>query len=190
MKSKSRFFKHEKSIVESDNIGDDTRIWAFAHIMNDVIIGKRCNIGEGCFIESGVRIGDDVVVKNNVAIWNGVIIEDGAFLGPNVVLTNEIEPRSMYPKELATTLIKKDATIGANSTIIANIKIGQYSTIGAGSVVTKDVPPHRLVYGNPARIHGWVCICGRKLIFHNKIAKCECGKQYIESNDRIEEIKK
>ncbi|MCL5027963.1 MAG: N-acetyltransferase [Bacteroidetes bacterium] len=189
MKNEENYFKHEKAIVESDSIGVGTRIWANAHIMKDAVIGERCNIGEGCFIESGVRIGDDVVIKNNISIWLGIIIEDGVFLGPNVVFTNEIEPRSTFPKELARTLIKRGATIGANSTIIANRIVGEFSTIGAGSVVTKDVLPHRLVYGNPARIHGWVCICGRKLTIAKFQSQCICGREYHIEQDNFRQIK-
>jgi UDP-2-acetamido-3-amino-2,3-dideoxy-glucuronate N-acetyltransferase len=153
--------------------------------MSHVIIGERCNIGEGCFLESGVIIGNDVVIKNNIAVWNGVVVEDGAFLGPNMVFTNEMEPRALYPKELATTLIKKGASIGANSTIIANRVIGEYSMIGAGSVVSRDVPSHRLVYGNPARIQGWVCECGRKLKFIENTALCSCSKTYTIIDDKL-----
>jgi acetyltransferase-like isoleucine patch superfamily enzyme len=185
MSDEKKFFQHEKAIVESNTIGNDTRIWAFAHVMKDVVIGERCNVGEGSFIESGVIIGNDVVIKNSVSVWHGVIIEDGAFLGPSVVLTNEIEPRSTFPKELATILIKKGASIGANATIVANRIIGEYATVGAGSVVTRDIPAHRLVYGNPARIHGWVCICGRKLNFVGKRAECVCGRKADETEDGL-----
>ena len=180
-----KYYKNDLALVETEYIGENTRIWAFAHIMKDVHIGKRCNIGENCFVESGVRIGNDVVIKNNIAIWEGVTIEDGVFLGPNIVLTNELEPRSMYPKEIARTLIKKGATIGANATIIANTVIGSYATIGAGSVITKDVPDHSLVYGNPGRIKGWVCICGRKLKFNENHADCICNNKYILENNLI-----
>ena len=186
MNSNKNYFVHPKAIVETDNIGENTRIWAFSHLMDNVIIGERCNIGEGCFIESGVVIGNDVVIKNHISIWSGVIIEDGAFLGPNVVLTNEIEPRSTFPKELAKTLIKKGASLGANVTIIANRVINEFSMVGAGSVVTKDVPPHRLVYGNPAKIRGWVCLCGRILHFDSNISKCTCERKYkIDNNNLI-----
>jgi acetyltransferase-like isoleucine patch superfamily enzyme len=184
MNKDKNYYKHNKAIVESENIGKDTRIWAFAHIMENVKIGERCKIGENCFIESGVEIGDDVIVKNNIAIYDGVTIGDGVFLGPNVVFTNDIEPRSLFPKELATTKIKKGASIGANSTIIASRIIGSYCTIGAGSVVTKDISDHRLAYGNPARLHGWVCVCGRKLIFKNDQTKCICNREYKLINEQ------
>ena len=185
MRDKKDYFQHEASLVETTRIGKDTRIWMNVHIMKDVEIGERCNIGEGCFIESGVRIGNDVVVKNNIAIWNGVIIEDGVFLGPNMVFTNELEPRSGYPKEVATTLIKKGVSIGANATIVANRVIDEYAMVGAGAVVTRNVSPHRLVYGNPARDHGWVCTCGRKLNFVHMYASCMCKKSYEIENETL-----
>lgn len=188
MQNDKDYFRHEAAVVETTNIGKGTRIWMHVHIMKDVEIGERCNIGEGCFIESGVRIGNDVVIKNNIAIWDGVTIEDGAFLGPNMVFTNELEPRSGFPKEVARTLVKKGASIGANATIVANRVIGEYAMVGAGSVVTRDVAPHRLVYGNPARNHGWACVCGRKLNFSKEEAGCSCGRTYITRNDTVKEI--
>ncbi len=189
MNANSKYYKHERAIVDAEEIGADTRIWAYAHVMKDVKIGERCNIGEGCFIESGVTIGNDVVIKNNVAVWNGVTIDDGVFLGPSVVLTNEIEPRSMFPKELATIVLKKGVSIGANATIVANRIIGEYATIGAGSVVTRDVSRHRLVYGNPAKIKGWVCTCGRKLNFASHSSACSCGRKYrLVNPDTIAEL--
>ena len=178
MSESNGFFKHTLAIVDTPTIGKGTRIWANAHVMNDVVIGERCNIGEHCFIESGVVIGNDVVIKNSVAVWKGVTIEDGVFLGPSVVLTNEIEPRSMFPKDLATILLKRGASIGANATIVANRTIGEYAMVGAGSVVTRDIPAHRLVYGNPARIQGWVCTCGRKLKFVGDVASCSCNRKF------------
>jgi len=187
VKDKSEYYKHEKAIVESESIGAGTRIWANAHVMSNVVIGMRCNIGEGCFVESGVTIGNDVVIKNNVAVWKGVTIEDAVFLGPSVVLTNEIEPRATFPKDLATILLKKGASVGANATIVANRIIGEYATIGAGSVVTRDVPAHRLVYGAPAKIQGWVCTCGRKLTVADGRASCQCGRRFRTNNSSIVE---
>jgi acetyltransferase-like isoleucine patch superfamily enzyme len=189
MKSEAPFFKHARAVVDSGDIGRGTRIWANVHVMKDVHIGERCNIGEGCFIESGVRIGSDVVVKNNVAIWDGVTIEDRAFIGPNAVFTNELEPRSTFPKEIALTVVKKGASVGANATIVANRIIGEYAMVGAGAVVTHNVPPHRLVYGNPARIQGWVCTCGRKLKFSNGSADCVCERKFKAAGDELTEIR-
>jgi len=185
MSDERDFFCHERAMVDTLLIGKGTRIWANAHVMKDVVIGECCNIGENSFIESGVVIGNHVVIKNNVSVWHGVVLEDGVFVGPSVVFTNEMEPRSTFPKELATTLVQQGASIGANATIVANRIIGRYSTIGAGSVVTRDVPPHRLVYGNPARLKGWVCICGRKLDLRNAHACCVCGRQAELKGDQL-----
>ncbi len=179
---------HPKAIVETGNIGARTRIWAFAHILRGAKIGKNVNIGDHCFIENDVAIGNDVVIKNGISIWDGVIIEEGSFLGPNVVLTNELFPRSGFPKGLEKTLIKKGATIGANATIITGITLGEYSTVGAGTVVTKNVPSHALMYGNPAKQKGWVCGCGLKLKFNRNKAVCSCGRAYILKDKRIEPI--
>jgi UDP-2-acetamido-3-amino-2,3-dideoxy-glucuronate N-acetyltransferase len=129
-----------------------------------------------------------VVVKNNVAVWDGVVIEDGAFLGPSVVLTNDRAPRSGFPKPLERTHIGRGATIGANSTVVADRTIGAYAMVGAGSVVTHDVPPHRLVYGNPARERGWVCTCGMKLEFKKTFAACACGRRFKQARAAIQEI--
>ena len=185
MSKQTNYFIHPLSIVETQNIGEESRIWAFTHVMDNVKIGSGCNIGEGCFIESGVVIGNDVVIKNNISIWNGVKIEDGAFIGPNVVFTNELEPRSGFPKDLAHTLIKIGASVGANATVVANRIIGEYAMIGAGSVVTKDIIPQRLVYGNPATERGWVCLCGRKLVFTEISAKCICTRRFILKEGKI-----
>jgi len=179
-------FIHPQALCESRNVGAGTRIWAFAHILKGAKIGSGVNIGDHCFIENDVVIGDHVVIKNGVSIWDGVTIEDDAFLGPNAALTNELWPRSGYPKGLARTLIRRGATIGANATIITGITLGEYCTIGAGSVVTKDVPSHALMYGNPARRKGWVCVCGLKLVFGEKgKASCSCGREFQKKNDRL-----
>ena len=163
----SEFFIHKKALVETRSIGKGTKIWAFAHVMSDVTIGIDCNVGDNVFIETGVTVGNGVTVKNNVLIWKGVDIADYAFIGPNVVFTNDLRPRSpRMPliKEaqldesdwLVETKVGEGASIGANSTILAGITIGEYSMVGAGSVVTKDVEPYTLVVGNPARKIGLV----------------------------------
>jgi len=142
----SRYFVHERAWVESDNIGENTRIWAFSHIMKGAKIGTNCNIGEHCFIENGVSIGDDVTVKNGISLWDGIIIEDKVFLGPHSVFTNDIRPRSKsYNYIISKTIIKEGATIGANATILGGITIGKFAMIGAGSVVTKNIPDYTLV---------------------------------------------
>ncbi len=177
------FYKHPNAIVESSNIGKGTRIWAFSHILEKAVIGDNCNIGEGCFIENEVVIGSDVVIKNNISIWDGVTIEDDVFLGPNVVLTNDLFPRSkVFHPEPTKILVKKGASIGANATIICGITVGKYAMIGAGSVVTKDVPSYSLVYGNPAGFISWICVCTNKLSFDNETV-CTCGRKYKKIDD-------
>lgn len=142
---------HPTSDVQTHNIGDNTFIWQFCVILKNAIIGNNCNINFNVFIENDVTIGNNVTIKSGVQIWDGVIIEDDVFIGPNVTFTNDLIPRSkQYPSEFQKTIIKKGASIGANSTIIAGHSIGEYSLIGAGSVITKDIPPYTVWYGNPA----------------------------------------
>lgn len=186
----NRYIVHGTSIVDKNaDIGDNTVVWQFCNIMSGVKIGKNCNIGQGVFIETGVKIGNCVKVKNNVALYNGVICEDDVFLGPNCVFTNVINPRSFIEKkdEFKTTIIKKGATIGANATILCGNTINSYALVGAGSVVTKDVPEYALVVGNPARIRGYVCQCGEKLDLNNEGEyKCyKCGMTYVMHDERI-----
>jgi acetyltransferase-like isoleucine patch superfamily enzyme len=162
------FFVHPLALCESSDIGKDTHIWAFSHIMKDVKIGSECNFGDHSFVESNVIIGNRVTVKNGVAIWHGVTIEDDVFLGPNCVLTNDLFPRSkIYHSEDIPTVIKRGASIGANATIICGITIGEYAMIGAGSVVNKSVLPFSLVAGVPAKVIGYVGKDGRKLEFNS-----------------------
>lgn len=142
---------HPTSDVQTQNIGDNTLIWQFCVILKNAVIGKNCNINFNVFIENEVTIGNNVTIKSGVQIWNGVIIEDDVFIGPNVTFTNDLIPRSKcYPSAFEKTIIKKGASIGANSTIIAGHTIGEYSLIGAGSVITKNIPPFTVWYGNPA----------------------------------------
>ena len=162
------FFVHEKALCESTQIGNETRIWAFSHIMKDVKIGEYCNFGDGSFVESGVSIGNRVTVKNGVCIWHGVTIEDDVFLGPNCVFTNDLFPRSrVYLSTDVPTIVKKGTFIGANATIVAGVTLGIYSMIGAGSVVTKDVPDFALVVGNPSKTIGWIGVKCEKLPIKN-----------------------
>lgn len=175
-------FVHEDAIVEDGAIiGRGTRIWSWSHIMKDVIIGENCNIGEHVFVENGVRLGDGVKVKNNVALYTGVICENNVFLGPNCVFTNVVNPRSFIEKkkEFQHTHIRKGATIGANATIICGNEVGEYAFVGAGSVVTKNVPAYTMVVGNPARFHGYVCRCGEKL---DENLYCTACKEKYEKN--------
>ncbi|MBI1922650.1 N-acetyltransferase [Candidatus Poribacteria bacterium] len=183
---KNDFFIHESALVESDSIGRNTKIWAFAHVLKGSVIGENCNIGDHCFIESNVKIDNNVVIKNGTSIWNGTVIKDSVFIGPNVAFINDRYPRSkIYRDEYISSIIEKGASIGANATLLGGIKIGEYAMIGAGSVVTKDVPAYTLVYGNPARIRGYVCKCGEKLMITESEAHCKCGAVYLYINGRV-----
>ena len=183
------YYKHPTSIVESNKIGDGSKIWHFAHIRDKAEIGKDCNIGKDVYIDTDVKIGDNVKIQNFSSIYKGVEIENDVFVGPSVVFTNDLYPRAFIwnNERIVQTVVKKGSSIGANSTIICGITIGKYAMIGAGSVVTKDVPEFGLVFGNPARLKGFVCYCGKKLkkIIETKdikkkddiVYECECGKK-------------
>jgi acetyltransferase-like isoleucine patch superfamily enzyme len=161
-----RFSAHPLALVDTGDIGEQTRIWAFAHVMQGARVGARCNIGEHAFVEAGASLGDGVTVKNGVSIWTGVEIEDNCFLGPHCVFTNDINPRAYIkkgPEALSPTVVRHHASIGANATIVCGNTLGAYSFVGAGSVVIRDVPAHGLVVGNPARQIGWMCACAHKL---------------------------
>jgi UDP-2-acetamido-3-amino-2,3-dideoxy-glucuronate N-acetyltransferase len=185
------FFVHETSIVDEPClIGKGTTIWHFSHIMPDTNIGDNCVIGQNVFIGKGVNIGNNVKIENNVSVFEGVILEDDVFCGPSCVFTNVINPRSSVSRrhEFKPTLVKIGATVGANATIICGNTIGRYAFIGAGSVVTRDVPDYAMVYGSPARIQGWICECGVKLDFNktNQAGCPECGKIYQKRGDKLE----
>ena len=154
---------HPLSDVQSTNIGQGTSVWQYVVILPGAVIGRNCNINALCFIENDVVIGDNVTVKCGVFIWNGITIGDFVHLGPNVTFTNDLYPRSKQDFQTVRTVIRKGASIGANATILAGITVGEYALIGAGSVVTKNVPNNTLWIGNPAHQTGFVCNCGRKL---------------------------
>lgn len=185
----SGVFVHERALCESDDVGEGTRIWAFAHVMKGAVIGKGCNICGGAFIESGAVIGDRVTVKNNVMVWDRVTVEDDVFLGPNAVLTNDLRPRVAFPtpaEEFSPTRIRQGATIGANATIVCGVTIGKNAFLGAGAVVIRDVPDHGLVAGNPARRIGWVCECGETL--PGDLACSACGRRYEATETGLRSI--
>ncbi len=167
---------HKLSDVMSENIGDHTKIWQFCVVFPEAIIGANCNICANVLIENQVVIGNNVTVKSGVQLWDGVTIEDNVFIGPNVTFTNDLVPRSkVHTKPIEVTLLKKGCSIGANSTIIAGIVVGEYAMIGAGSVITKSVPPNTLWYGNPATQRGFITNDG---IILNLQKKDKEGKQY------------
>jgi len=180
---------HPLANVSSVKIGENTAIWQFVVILAGAEVGSNCNICSHCFIENDVTVGDFVTIKNGVYLWDGIAIEDYVFIGPNVTFTNDRFPRSkQFPEEFEKTRIKKGASIGANATIIGGITIGDYSIIGAGSVVTKDVPNHALVYGNPAKIKGWVDESGNKLLQSADYLEAVNGKKYLVRNNELLEI--
>ncbi len=179
MAREKEYFVHPNALVESETIGKNTRIWAFAHVLKNVKIGDDCNLCDYVFVESDVTIGDRVTIKNGISVWTGVTIEDDVFLGPNCVLTNDLYPRSKAYSEHVKTLIKKGATIGANATIICGNTLGKYCMVGAGAVVTKNVRDFELVIGNPAKFKYWVGKTGEKLVFNNDcIAADSNGNNY------------
>ena len=188
---RNSFFVHESSYIdEGCVIGEGTNIWHFSHIMRDSQIGSHCNIGQNVVIAPKVTIGNNVKIQNNVSVYTGVTCEDDVFLGPSMVFTNIINPRSAISRktEYLSTTVKKGATIGANATILCGITIGKYAFIGAGAVVTRDVPDYALVVGNPAKHQGWMSEAGYKLQFNEeKIAICPAsGKKYQLKEGKVE----
>jgi len=177
-----KFYVHPTAVIEENVIiGEGTHIWHFVHIRKNARIGSNCNLGKDVYIDKNVIIGNNVKIQNGVSIYHGVAVEDNVFIGPYAVFTNDLYPRSFAESwELVKTVIKKGASIGANATIVCGVTIGEYAMVGAGAVVTKDVPPHGLVYGNPARLRGFVCYCGRPLKDivekNEKYVKYRCNK--------------
>ena len=179
------FFRHPTAVVESDHIGEETKIWHFAHVRASAKIGKNCIIGKSAYIDADVELGNGVKIQNFVSVYKGVMIEDEVLVGPSVTFTNDLYPRAFHWDEdkITSTVVKKGASIGANSTIVCGVTIGDYAVVGTGSVVTKDVLPFGLVYGNPAELKGFVCYCGRKLReivredSEKIVYRCECGKE-------------
>jgi len=181
---------HERALVEACDIGAETRIWAFAHVMMRVCVGARCNLGEGVFIEDGVVIGDDCTIKNGVAVWKGVTLSNKVFVGPNAVFTNVLHPRAgrrdSSRSHFLPTIVEEGATIGANATILCGVTIGRNAFIGAGTVVLGNVAAHALVVGNPGQFHGWVCQCAARL--NEELVCSDCGIRYREVDDGVIQI--
>ena len=190
------YFVHPSSFVDEPAVvGEGTTIWHFCHIQKGAVIGRDCRIGQNVNIGSSVVIGNHVKIQNNVSVYDGVVLEDYVFCGPSMVFTNVINPRSHISRkhEYRKTLVRRGATIGANATVVCGVTIGEYAFIGAGSVVTRDVPDHALVYGNPAKIKGWVCSCAEKLSFtrtarRQSVSCTHCGKEYLKNGERVREI--
>jgi UDP-2-acetamido-3-amino-2,3-dideoxy-glucuronate N-acetyltransferase len=192
--SKSRYFAHETAVIDHGaRIGDGTKIWHFSHIMPDAVIGENCNIGQNVVVSRGCTIGANCKIQNNVSIYTGVILEEYVFCGPSMVFTNVINPRSHIVRkdEYQETRVRRGASIGANATIVCGVTLGRYSFIGAGAVVTKDVPDYALIVGNPGRLKGYVCYCGHKLDLpltsgESVAATCgECHRKYEKRNGRV-----
>lgn len=184
-------FVHDSSVIDDNvQIGKDTKVWHFSHILSNTVIGERCSFGQNCVVGPNVKIGNGVKVQNNISIYEGVEVEDDVFLGPSMVFTNVINPRSFIVRkeEFKKTLLKKGCSVGANTTIVCGITIGEYALIGAGSVVTKDVKPFEMLYGVPAKHQGWVSKAGNRLVFNdNNIAIDSFDKtKYKLSNDSIQ----
>jgi UDP-2-acetamido-3-amino-2,3-dideoxy-glucuronate N-acetyltransferase len=183
---------HSTAVIDAKcEIGRDTRIWHFSHVMDGAKIGARCNIGQNVVISPGVKIGDNVKIQNNVSIYTGVELEDDVFCGPSMVFTNVINPRSHINRkqEYRRTLVKRGASIGANATVVCGVTLGEYCFIAAGAVVTHDVPDYALVMGVPAQQAGWMCYCGTRLPRFSPHATCpECGRHYSNANGVCREI--
>ena len=180
---------HPTALVASTQIGEGTRVWAFVNILEGAKIGKDCNICDRCFIENQVVLGDRVTIKCGISLYDGIVLEDDVFVGPDVTFSNDVRPRSgkhlaAYPR----TLVRTGASLGAGAIILPGVRIGRFAMVGAGSLVTRDIPDFALVYGSPARIHGHVCRCGTNLRFENGAASCTCGRAYrLEASGDVTE---
>ena len=185
------YFKHETAIVDEDaKIGKNTKIWHFSHVMSKAIIGEKCTLGQNVFVQDNAKIGNNVKIQNNVSVYRGVTLEDNVFCGPSMVFTNVKVPKSAFPtndSEYLNTLVKRGVSIGANATIVCGIVIGKHAFIGAGTVVTKDVPDYAIIIGVPGKLFGWMCECGAKL--SNTLACTNCDRKYEMDRKKLKEIK-
>jgi UDP-2-acetamido-3-amino-2,3-dideoxy-glucuronate N-acetyltransferase len=188
------FFAHETAVIDDPvEVGEGTRIWHFTHVQRNARIGRNAVLGQNVLIGPGVSVGDGVHIQNNVSVYAGVTLEDHVFIGPSAVFTNVRTPRSEFPRKdaLVSTLVRRGASIGANATLVCGVRVGRYALVGAGAVVTHDVPDHALVLGNPARVAGWVCACGLRLEGDPEVqATCPgCGRSYRRAGDGLTENK-
>ena len=182
-------YVHPMAICDTADVGTGTRIWAFSHVQAGAVVGRDCNLGEGVFVEESARLGDRVVVKNGVSVWALVTLEDDVFAGPNVAFTNDLKPRSgeyRTPRDKwLATVVREGACLGANATIVCGVVIGRHALVGAGSLVSRDVADHAVVVGNPARVVGWICVCGEQL---GGAGACPvCGRVYERSDTGLVE---
>ena len=186
------YFVHESSYVDDGAVvGAGSKIWHFCHVMAGAVIGERCSLGQNVVVMAGTRLGNNVKVQNNVSIYEGVTLEDDTFCGPSCVFTNVMNPRSHVSRrhEYRTTLVRRGASIGANATIICGVTLGQYSFIGAGAVIHRDVPAYALMVGVPGRRAGWMCQCGERLTLQAGQGECgACGARYAETEGRLAQI--
>src|SRR5581483_3577378 len=187
--SEQNYYVHPSAFIDMPcEIGEGTKIWHFCHVMPNVKIGARCILGQNVCVASGVRIGNNVKIQNNVSLYTGVELEDDVFCGPSMVFTNVTNPRSFVNRksEYKKTLVRRGASLGANSTIVCGVTIGEYAFVGAGAVVTRDLPPYALAVGSPARRIGWMCRCGSRLKVTDNQATCNsCGIAYVQEGNYL-----
>jgi UDP-3-O-[3-hydroxymyristoyl] glucosamine N-acyltransferase len=181
---------HPTALVASPHVGEGTRIWAWVNVLPGATIGRDCNICDRCFVENDVVIGDRVTVKCGVSLYDGLALEDDVFVGPGVIFSNDLRPRSGWHRDTyPRTLVRTGASLGSGVVLLPGITVGRWAMVGAGSLVTRDVPDFALSYGSPARVHGHVCRCGESLRFNDRRARCSCGRGYeIQPDGGIAEI--
>lgn len=194
MIEQAKYFVHESACVDQPcEIGEGTKIWHFSHICAHSRIGRNCSLGQNVYVGPRVSIGNNVKIQNNVSVYEGVELQDDVFCGPSMVFTNVNTPRSGHPRnhpeDYQRTLLKRGASVGANATIVCGHTIGEHAFVGAGAVVTKDVPPYALVVGNPASIKGFSCECGQRLVFAGDASTClQCARAYVKSGTNVHKV--